>query len=330
MLKRFTTPTALLFSIISIAVSAGAGASDALELGQRALHSMAGCYLVDFSYTETESLKAGYGVDHRVYDVNRDKSVKEWIYIDDVSPTKLRLQHVLFVAGLDGQIMDGSQLKHTGEDWEFQAPFLYDFTSPYTWAVKDLTGTNQGQWVRRITNLDDGLRYQCSAPWLATAAFPEWTCSNYAPIPGRETRDMGRKDYDALDRTTRVVAYGNSWLERQDNVKVIDRAGVKENLAKETGKNWYVRLPDADCEAARQFVASRHEFWTLVRETWDQILIGDRPFLEKPADAGRPSRYYVMSELEDDTLTQKANLHDPAVRSRLRGEIGKVISDFRN
>ena len=196
---------ALLLLALSLVFATSAQAQkDPLALGQKALHSMAGCYLVDFSYTETDSLKAGYAVDHRVYDVNRDKSVKEWIYIDDITPTRLRLQHVLFATELDGTLMDGSQLKHTGEDWEFQAPFLYDFTGPNTWAVKDIRSTNQGQWTRKITNLDDGLRYQCSAPWLATAAFPEWSCSNYAPIPGRETRDMARKDYDALDRTTRV------------------------------------------------------------------------------------------------------------------------------
>ena len=56
------------------------------------------------------------------------------------------------------------------------------------------------------------------------------------------------------------VAYGTSWLERQDNVKVIDRNGApRENLARETGKNWYVRLPDGDCQAGARlrFASSR-------------------------------------------------------------------------
>jgi hypothetical protein len=57
-----------------------AGADDRqLERGREALQSLAGCYLVDYSYVETESLKPGYVRDSRVYDVNRDKSVKEWI-----------------------------------------------------------------------------------------------------------------------------------------------------------------------------------------------------------------------------------------------------------
>jgi hypothetical protein len=298
-----------------------------LQLGQKAIHSMQGCYLVDFSYAETESLKPGYVIDERVYDVNRDKSVKEWIYVDDVSPTRLHLQHVLFAVGLDGQVMEGSQLKHTGEDWEFEAPFIYDFTATNTWAVK--TGAAPGTWTRKITNLDGGLRYQCSAPFLGATAYPEWSCSNYAPIPGRETRDMGRHDYDALERTTRVIAYGNSWLDRQDNVKVIDRGQGRIPLARETGKNWYVRLPDTECQAARDFAEPRHDFWQLTREAWDEVLIGDRPFIEKAPAPGTPSRYWKMSELEEDTLDQKADLTNPSVRSGLITQIKQIIQNFR-
>src|SRR5918994_1843161 len=82
-------------------------------------------------------------------------------------------------------------------------------------------------------------------------AYPEWSCANYAPIPGRETRDMGRADYNALERSTRIVAYGDSWLERQDNLKIADGASGRAPLARETGKNWYVRLPDSQCAAGQ-------------------------------------------------------------------------------
>jgi len=55
-----------------------ARADDPLALGLKTIQSMAGCYLVDYNYVEVESLKPGYARDERVYDVNRDKSVKEW------------------------------------------------------------------------------------------------------------------------------------------------------------------------------------------------------------------------------------------------------------
>lgn len=321
---RFSAFSAALMLLGCATVSSTTQASD-LQAGIDAIKSMGGCYLVDYSYSETESLKPGYTRDGRVYDVNADKSIKEWVYIDQVSPTRLRVQHVMFGVDLAGNVMEGSQLKHTGEDWEFQAPFLYDFTGPNTWDVKQ--GTPAGTWTRRVTNLDDGLRYQCAAPWSTDKANPEWTCSGYSPIPGRETRDMGRRDYDALDRMTRVISYGDSFIERQANTKVIHRAGVRENLAKEVGKNWYVRLPDSDCKPAHDFIAPRKAFWDLVRETWDQVLTGDRSFVEKPAAPGRPSRYFQIQGLEEAAM--KENLSDKAVRANYQSQVLKLINDFR-
>ena len=222
-----------LAALLATAVATGgpAGADEAqLERGRRAIESMAGCFLVDYSYSETESLAPGYVRDGRVYDVNRDKSVKELIYAETVSPRRVQLHHILFATDLVGTLREGSELHHQTEDWEYEAPFRYEFAGQSTWAVKDLRGA-PGRWTRRITNLDEGLRYQCDAAWRGDTAFADWSCRNYAPIPGRETRDMGRKDYNALDRGTRIVVYSGSWLERQDNVKTIHGAdGVRTPL----------------------------------------------------------------------------------------------------
>ena len=48
-----------------------------LELGKKAIHGLAGCFLVDYNYAETESLKRGYERDKRLYDVDKTKAVKE-------------------------------------------------------------------------------------------------------------------------------------------------------------------------------------------------------------------------------------------------------------
>jgi hypothetical protein len=47
---------------------------------------MTGCFLVDYSYVEVQALRPGCVRDPRVYDVNRDKSAKEWIVAETVSP----------------------------------------------------------------------------------------------------------------------------------------------------------------------------------------------------------------------------------------------------
>jgi len=297
--------------------------------GLEAVRSMAGCYLVDYSYVEVQDLRPGYARDPRVYDVNRDKSAKEWITADQLAPHRIRLQRILFLSDLAGAVRPGTEIRHQSEDWEYDAAFLYDFVAPLHWQVQDLRAT-PGLWTRRVTNLDDGLRYQCAARWSEDRAYPEWTCSGYAPIPGRETRDMGRSDYQALQRTTRIVIYGGasggSWLERQDNVKTIDKDGVRTPLVRELGKNWYVRLPDSECAAARSFAAPRQAFWRLLRETWDGLLDGTGPFVER-LPAGQPPRFVRMFEVEEQALG--LDLSDPAIREVTRRQILDVIREYR-
>ena len=317
-----------LFATLVLVVATGLSADaapDALGRGLQAVQSMAGCYLVDYSYVEVESLKPGYMRDARVYDVNRDKSAKEWITAEVLSPRRVRLQRILFLTDLRGAIRERSLIKHQSEDWEYDAPFLYDFVAPRSWQVRDLKATPE-LWTRRVTNLDDGPRYQCAARWTADTAYPEWTCSSYAPIPGRETRDMKRSDYDTLDRTTRIIVYGQSWLERQDNVKTIHRDGTRTPLAREVGKNWSARLPDGECEAARAFAAPRQTFWSLVREVWDSVLAGTAPFVET-APPGQPPRFVKMYEVEEDYVGR--DLSDPSVRRVARDRILKVIEAYR-
>ncbi|MGH7335037.1 MAG: DUF6607 family protein [Candidatus Rokuibacteriota bacterium] len=303
-----------------------AGAAESqLERGLKALRGMTGCYLVDYSYVETEGLRPGYVRDPRVYDVNRDKSVKEWISAEQLSPRRLKLQRILFATDLRGAVRAGSELRHQSEDWEYEAPFLYDFVAPQRWEVKDLRAS-PGWWTRRVTNLDDGLRYQCAAPWTASTAYPEWSCANFAPVPGRETRDMGRADYNTLERDTRIVLYGGSWLERQENVKTIHADGGRTPLVRETGKNWYVRLPDAECATAQAFAQPRAAFWTLLRQTWDSVLTGGGPFVET-VPPGQPPRFMKMYDVEEDYVGR--DMTDPAVRSAARERILKVIEEYR-
>jgi hypothetical protein len=324
--RRAALITLLLLPIWGAAARAQ---GDQLGRGWTAVKGMTGCYLVDYSYVEVQELKPGYTRDPRVYDVNRDKSAKEWITAEVLSPTRIRLQRILFLSDLAGSVREGTQIRHQSEDWEYDARFLYDFVAPLHWQARDLRAT-PGLWTRRVTNLDDGLRYQCAARWSEDRAYPEWSCANYAPIPGRETRDMRRSDYQTLQRGTRIVVYGaaqgGSWLERQDNVKTIHGDSGRVPLARELGKNWYVRLPDAECAGARIFAERRRDYWTLLRETWDGILDGAGPFVER-APPGAPPRFVKMFEVEDDALAR--DLADPAVRQAVRERILAVIGEYR-
>lgn len=301
-------------------------AADPYTDGVNAISKMTGCFLVDYNYTETEALKPGYAIDKRVYDVNSVRSVKEWIYLETITPRRLRLQHILFATDLDGKVLEERMLKHQAEDWRFEAPFLYDFNAPDRWAAKP--GVTPGAWMRSVTNLDDGLRYQCAAKWSGSNAYPEWSCDNYAPIPGRETRDMKRSDYNTLQRSTRIIVYGDSWLERQDNVKTVHdtERGQRTELAREAGKNWYVRLPEAECEAPRIFAKPRIAFWSLLRELWDETLDGAADFVEMKPKGASP-RFVRIGEIEEKYISLDLSL--PDVRAAAKRELLEIINEYR-
>lgn len=324
----------LRFSLVMVVLGLTSGMAHAetrFEQEKAAIKAMTGCFLVDYSYAETKGLKAGYTLRSDVYDVNRNKAVKEWIYASESAPNKIRLQHILFSQDPENGV--GQFLKHQADDWEYAPKAAYKFISPSYWEPYPIEeSAGESQWVRKITNLDDGLRHQCVAAWKLDGIYPEWSCSNLSPIPGRESRDMKRKDYQALARTTRLIVYGNSYLERQDNVKLIySEAALKdgshfEPLATEVGKNWYVRLPESECQAARDWMAPRVAFWALLQETWDEILDGKSAFREV-TPTGQPPRFVAMMMLEETAAPRMSDSSD--ARAAVKTEIQKIINQYR-
>lgn len=296
-------------------------AATPLSRGIAQVEKLAGCYVVDYSFTEVEALKPGYALDTRVYDVNVGKTTRELVIPLRKSPTEIRLQHVLFSTGADGKAQ--FVMKHQAEDWAFEAPFLYDFVGPGAWEPRALASSS-GLWTRKVTNLDDGLRYQCAAPWDFSKEQAEWKCGeNYAPVPGRETRDMGRKDYDALARSTHIIDYGASFLERQDNVKTIHAGGARTPLARELGKTWYVRQPKSACAPAEEWAAPRLAYWAILMEEWEAVFREGRALRETPTVDGQP-RWAVLGAIEEKWFARVQG--DPSAERAAREEIRAVLA----
>jgi len=318
-MKIFTASCLLAFA----SASSLAHADSTFNQGQSAILRQAGCYVVDYSFVEVQSLKEGYSRDERVYDTNSDKTTYELIVPIQKSPTEIRLQHVLFLKDLKTGEVKGL-MKHHAEDWSYEPAHYFEFISPGLWAAQ--TGLGQGRWVRKTTNLDDGLRYQCEAAWSFDTFNPEWTCSNFAPIPGRETRDMGRKDYNTLDRKSRVIVYENSWVERQDNVKTILANGAKTPLAREQGRTWYVRQPDAACADAQAYAQSRKPYWSTLMEVWEEYLSDAQTYSEKSIVNGMP-RFAAMYAVEEEFGDRLAT--EPALKDVVKAKIRQVIESYR-
>ena len=70
--------------LVILGAAAADSASPQFEAGKQAILSRTGCFLVDYSFVETEAIQKDYKKDNRVYDVNREKSVKEWIVPEKV------------------------------------------------------------------------------------------------------------------------------------------------------------------------------------------------------------------------------------------------------
>jgi len=314
------------FSIFSLfaAPTSFAQTSNVFERDLSTIKQQGGCYIVDYSFTEVESLKEGYQLDERVYDTNSDKTTFEWIVPIQKSPTEIRLQHILFLKDFETGEVKGV-MKHHAEDWSYEQNFLFDFSSTRLWNPLTLE-KNSRMWTRKVTNLDDGLRYQCAAKWDHSKFNPEWNCANFSPIPGRESRDMGRKDYQALDRNTRIIAYGNSWAERQNNVKTTLQSFTRFPLARELGRTWYIKQPDSACMEAQKFVEERKAFWRILMNVWEEFLTQEKSFEELAQFRGQ-SRYPMIAQLEEDNYSKI--IDDPTNAEWVKTEIRNIIQNFR-
>lgn len=286
------------------------------------VEKLAGCFLVDYSYSETESLDPEYVLDSRVYDVKK-YTVKELIRIVKRDETHVRLQHFMQAEDFSGNTL--FMMRHHGEIWRKNPAYTYRYLGPLEgqsrWEIEDLD-RSENIWMREITNLDDGPRYQCLGKWSKHHTYPEFKCSAFAPIPGREIRDMGRYDYNTMERQSSIQIYGNSWLERQDNIKVKFSQSETQPLAKEVGKIWSVRLPDEECTDVRSWSDERQAFWDILAEVWQEIYLEKQDFYEKKFIDGSTRSQKITELLARYYKTVKSNKeHASVVRNAIRNII---------
>jgi hypothetical protein len=106
-----------------------------------------------------------------------------------------------------------------------------------------------------------------------------------------------------------------------------DRAGFFSGGARASGADGVRAHPGSRAAAGQAFARPRQGLWTLLRETWDSVLVGREPFIER-SPAGQPPRFVKMREIEDDYLGRA--LSDPGERRAARERILKVIGEYRD
>ncbi len=249
------------------------------------IEAMAGCFQVDYNYSEIEALGdydyeekdpngPDYLIDPRNYDASETNSSRELIAIVESTPTKIHFQHILFIVQPDGKILpmgkNVNYMKHHGETWVFEADSYHRFDSKDHW-VRQTVAEPKGTWRRHVTSLDDGPRHQSVAKWIHHGEQSEWIGEGLAPIPGREKRDMGRRDYNQMYRKSRLLIDPWGWMERQYNTKIDATASESRELANEKGKNFYMKIDDKYCAGAKEFLNERKGIWELSREVWAEV-----------------------------------------------------------
>lgn len=225
---------------------------------QAAIKAMCGCYEVTFNFAETFSPDK----DYKFHDNYRSGGL-EWVQLVEDEKDKISMQHLLIVG-------PNVIVKHWRQDWLFENTSLYTYDKEASWKHLELPKSAvKGQWTQKVFQVDDGLRYEGSASWVHVDGKHFWENKADSPLPRREFSK--RKDYNVMIRTNRHEITEDGWIHEQDNDKVLRAEGEDKLLAQEKGWNTYVKVADSKCKAAQDWWAKNNQYWSDVRQVWDQV-----------------------------------------------------------
>lgn len=254
-------PAAIVLSILILSLPTSVLAADPARDRQSIL-AMQGDYTVDFAFDETVLLQPGY---------ERQAAMRsggdETVIVVEDTPTRLVLQHILVDA------KSGHVTKHWRQDWFYEAPTRFEFTTDQTWHVRAIPAeATRGAWTQCVYEVSDAPRYCGTGRWDYTNGVATWTSDlSWRPLPRREyTR---RSDYNALSVVNRHTLTPNGWTHEQFNTKVLRKPdGTQVELAREFGFNDYLKTTEVDFTPARHYWQATAGYWAKVRAHWNGFL----------------------------------------------------------
>src|SRR5690606_37643415 len=208
------------------------------DLDRAAIKAMAGCYNVEFKYTETFAPEVDY---EKHYDYT--SAAFEWAGIIEESEDKIVLQHLLI-------INDSAIIKHWRQDWIYEADGQYRYDKDNVWRYEAIPPlASKGKWTQNVYQVDDSPRYSGTATWLHYDGKSLWDNIADSPLPRRE--HSKRSDYNVMKRGNRVHITPYGWLHEQDNDKIIRKDGHEDVLlVQEKGYNTYEKRKESECNPA--------------------------------------------------------------------------------
>lgn len=231
----------------------------------KSIKAMEGCYRVEFNFAETFHPKKNY---ERAK--NSNSRAYEWIKVEEETPNKLVLQHILIIDP-EGTDYQSSIVKHWRQDWLYENTDFYHFDKENHWKYQKLDKKEvKGQWTQVVYQVDDAPRYAATGSWIHADGKHYWETNADAPMP---RRDLKRTDYNVLNRTNRQEIFDWGWLHEQDNKKLMRTDGEKDVLiVEEKGMEYYRKTEDAKCQIAKNYWKEYAPLWKSVRTTWDGIM----------------------------------------------------------
>lgn len=274
-----------------------------------AIKGQCGCHDVNFFYAETFALEKTYTFKDRY-----TAKGTEWVFVEEESPTKLVIQHLLIVG-------DTVVIKHWREDWLYQNTSLLKFDQNASWKLTRLTPAQaKGQWTQKVFEVDDSPRYEGSATWIHADGRNYWESTVDAPLPRREYTK--RSDYNVMRRTNHHEIRSDGYVHEQDNDKIIRSEAGDQLLVSEKGLNTYKRTDEKKCQPAKEWWAKNRAYWADVRAVWNEILANR----DVVAIKGQVKGQVLGRELDElATTTQKTTYNSAASRQLIRQTIEKYL-----
>lgn len=302
--------TAGLVSVLAISISVIAQSPD----DKKKIDKLCGCFEVNFKYAETFSPDPNY----KYHDREETGGTAELALPIEISDKKIVIQHLL-VVGVN------TVVKHWREEWSYENPVIWKYKGDRTW-VKETVPVEQvkGKWTQTVWEVADEPRYQGFSQFVNLDGKIIWQNTTDAPLPRREY--SVRNDYNILKRTNRLNITDSGYLHEQDNQKIIRSHGADKLLVEEKGLNSYKRIPEKECEAAKEYWEKNYTYWGKVRNIWaGYIATHDSISLKNKINDKFLHEYLI--ELGKDYLAKKVT--DAEINDKISAEINRFIGHDR-
>ncbi|WP_443937657.1 DUF6607 family protein [Pedobacter sp. MW01-1-1] len=278
--------------ILSSLIALAANAQTKLEQDRKAIKALAGFYEVNFNYAEVTAPDTAYKFS-KPYEAHGS----EWAEIIVDEPKRIVIQHML-------AINDTTVIKHWRQDWTYEDTDIMMYTQDNAWKKVKLNPAEvKGKWTQKVYQVDDSPRYQGYGVWSHVGGHDSWQSVTDSPLPRRE--HTIRKDYNVLNRGTRITLTPQGWMFEQDNKKVVRSANGDKVLAIEKGYEEFTKIDAKQFAYAQKWWSNQETYWADVRSVWSDVIASSPNALKVQTIVNGKLLYEALFSLGNQSVKEK-------------------------